>query len=136
MSANEKRSGVRLTAEQRAEKIATICILAWPKKPDLTLIAAQIEEAEREAIIKLCEGDDCYVAQQEQKAYAEGFRAAQEKKLEWAAKESDSAYERGFRAAKEKAKGIAMEHKDDGFDFVHKYRFRKNIAQHIGEMEP
>lgn len=34
-----------MTPEQRAEKIAQLCILAFPNKPDLSLIAAEIQAA-------------------------------------------------------------------------------------------
>lgn len=69
-----------LTAQERAEKIVAFakeCApldFAWSYE----FVAAQIAEAEREAVIKLFEGDDCKVAQLEHAAFEKGRAQALE----------------------------------------------------------
>lgn len=78
-----------MTPSQRAEKILLLCNMpttdsaytdprnGLPRhlKED---IAAQIREAEEEAVITLCEGDDCFVARKEQEAYQKGCASMRE----------------------------------------------------------
>ncbi len=101
-----------MTPQERATQIWCTPYMA-SKVMDVELcelIAAQIEEAEREAVGK------------EEKEHIQGML-----------REQEASYKEGFRAAKEKAKGIAMDFpysdQNSGYEI-------KGVADLIGKMEP
>lgn len=61
----------KMTAEQRANKIAEICILALPKKPDISLIASHITQACDEARAEMF--TQTYWGPRLKEAYEKGF---------------------------------------------------------------
>lgn len=145
-----------MTPLERAEKIVTkfnsegACLSNSDETYLQELIAAQIEEAEREAF-KNGRLDAQYDADTlpeqievyKKTAYAEGFRAGQKDNLQVnGAKELDDAFARGFECAREKAKRVAetvtMEiRQEPGHKLITQViPYHHIIAQRIGEMEP
>ena len=70
MTPNERAENIVLASRQDRYAKAT---------EFLKYVAAQIDEAEREAVLAKFEGEDCVVANLEREAYSKGWNAAKEK---------------------------------------------------------
>ena len=135
-----------MTPQERAENLKPKLLQLFRHTTDVNSalmdIAAQIEDAEREAkeagrLFGYKECDQIFKFSKNYKdAYAEGFRAGHDARgCRPGEDDCKTCFHKGFEAARDKAKGIVDDERKSWGDSIAGGEIGK-IAQRIGEMEP
>ena len=115
-----------MTSQERAEKIVNKFLAPWAElyKERVAMVAAQIEEAEREAVNNA--GWPGLVLEAEK-------HGRKQQSAETTKSILNRKFIEGWNAAREKAKGIVKDYRENEIDWVKR---EKEIADRIAKMEP